>query len=65
MSGPYLEDKLATPKDTGGTKARCTTKQLKERFGVWIAPDGQTAKVTSMKVTNWKQISKDVWEVCE
>lgn len=62
MSGPSLEEKLAQPKDSGGTRARCNTKQLKERFGCWISEDGKTAKVTSMVVSHWQKIAPDVWE---
>lgn len=65
MSGPTLEEKLAQPKDSGGTKARCTTEQLKQRFGCFISEDGKTAKVTSMQVSHWRKIAKDVWEKIE
>lgn len=61
-----LEEKLAKPKDSGGTKARCTTEQLRQRFGgVVISLDGKTAKVTSMQVSKWVLVGKDVWEKIE
>lgn len=65
MSGPYIEDKLATVKNTVGSKARCTTEQLRQRFGCVVSPDGKAAKVVSMQVSYWRLVAPDVWEVCE
>jgi len=64
MSGPYLEDKLATPRETEG-KARCTTKQLKERPGCIIDVDGKHAVVRSMAVSYWRQVLPGIWEIVE
>lgn len=64
MSGPYLEDKLASVRETEG-KARCTTKQLKERPGCVIDVDGKQAVVRSMAVSYWQLVAKDVWEKVE
>jgi len=64
MSGPYIDDKLAVPRSTEG-KARCTTKQLKERPGCEIQDDGKHAVVRSMQISYWRLVGKDTWEIIE
>lgn len=63
MSGPYLDDKLRRESVSPGTRARCTTEQLKSRFGVKFSEDKKTATINCMGlVSEWVKISKDVWE---
>lgn len=62
LSGPYLEDKLAAVKETTNTKARCTTKQLKERWGVKFTDDSSATVDCGGEISTWKKISKDTWE---
>jgi hypothetical protein len=63
LSGPYLDDKLKSHSASPGDRARCTTEQLKSRFGVRFGADGKTAEVHCMgKVSQWVKIQKDTWE---
>lgn len=57
-----LSEKLAAPSISTGP-ATCTTKQLRERWGVCEIGQVETVVITGHQKETWTRVGKDEWRM--